>query len=81
MFRLQQKQRHVGTDNISTASSRLTGPKVHYVPQILNKLYDPLKEPHNSICLFITGLIIGLRPANEILRYKLTPPLTGWAQT
>ena len=28
-----------------------------------------------------TGLIVGLRPANERRRYKVTPSLIGWAQT
>ena len=28
----------------------------------------------------ISGLILGLRPANERRRYKVTPSLTGWAQ-
>ena len=28
-----------------------------------------------------TGLILGLRPANEKRRYKVTPSLIGWAQT
>ena len=27
-----------------------------------------------------TGLILGLRPANERRRYKVTPSLIGWAQ-
>ena len=27
------------------------------------------------------GLILGLRPANERRRYKVTPSLIGWAQT
>ena len=31
----------------------------------------------NDIC---TGLILGLRPANERRRYKVTPSLIGWAQ-
>ena len=35
---------------------------------------------HSVSCL-ITGLILGLRPANERLRYKVTPSLIGWAQT
>ena len=26
------------------------------------------------------GLILGLRPANERSRYKVTPSLIGWAQ-
>ena len=26
-------------------------------------------------------LILGLRPANEMRRYKVTPSLIGWAQT
>ena len=29
----------------------------------------------------ITGLILGLRPANERRRYIVTPSLIGWAQT
>ena len=28
-----------------------------------------------------TGLILGLRPANERRRYKVTPSLIGWAQS
>ena len=28
-----------------------------------------------------TCLILGLRPANERRRYKVTPSLIGWAQT
>ena len=31
--------------------------------------------------LKISGLILGLRPANERRRYKVTPSLIGWAQT
>ena len=27
------------------------------------------------------GLILGLHPANETCRYKVTPSLIGWAQT
>ena len=27
------------------------------------------------------GLILGLRPANESRRYKVTPSLIGWVQT
>ena len=27
------------------------------------------------------GLILGLHPANERRRYKVTPSLIGWAQT
>ena len=29
----------------------------------------------------IPGLILDLRPANGRRRYKVTPPLIGWAQT
>ena len=29
----------------------------------------------------ITELILGLHPANERRRYKVTPSLIGWAQT
>ena len=34
-----------------------------------------------SIKFEITGLILGLRPANERRRYKVTPSLIGWTQT
>ena len=36
-----------------------------------------------SICteVIYTTLILGLRPVNERRRYKVTPPLIGWAQT
>ena len=30
---------------------------------------------------YIVRLILGLRPANERRRYKVTPSLIGWAQT
>ena len=29
----------------------------------------------------LSGLILGLRPANERRRYKVTPSLIGWVQT
>ena len=29
----------------------------------------------------VAGLILGLHPANERRRYKVTPSLIGWAQT
>ena len=31
--------------------------------------------------IHITGLILGLHPANERRHYKVTPSLIGWAQT
>ena len=46
-------------------------------------------QPSQAITNFIidtalftwAGLILGLRPANEIRRYKVTPSLIGWTQT
>ena len=35
----------------------------------------------NMDIVWDTGLILGLRPANERRRYKVTPSLIGWAQT
>ena len=35
----------------------------------------------NCIDYYVTGLILGLRPANGRRRYKVTPSLIGWAQT
>ena len=36
---------------------------------------------HKSWDLYLAGLILGLRPANERRRYKVTPSLIVWAQT
>ena len=38
---------------------------------------------HNMVNekLDISWLILGLRPANERRRYKVSPSLIGWAQT
>ena len=33
------------------------------------------------LLITITGLILGLHPANERRRYKVMPSLIGWAQT
>ena len=33
------------------------------------------------LCDIISGLVQGLRPANERRRYKVTPSLIGWVQT
>ena len=41
-----------------------------YIPSILAAL--PMPQ--------YTGLILGLRPANERRRYQVTPSLIGWAQ-
>ena len=43
-------------------------------------------SPHNNlsvhkVCLTYSGLIRGLRPANERRLYKVTPSLICWAQT
>ena len=45
----------------------------------LKNSYTDLCPPDNSITP--AGLILGLRPANERRRYKLTPSLIGWVQT
>ena len=37
-----------------------------------------LRVTVNDIC---AGLILGLRPANDRRRYKVTPSLIGWVQT
>ena len=34
-----------------------------------------------KIHIHVTGLILGLHPANERRRYNVTPSLIGWAQT
>ena len=40
----------------------------------------PEKQQMASDCRATTGLILGLRPANERRRYKVTASLIGWAQ-
>ena len=42
---------------------------------------DNQQPPCWSMAMGITGLILGLRPANERRRYFLTTSLIGWAQT
>ena len=37
--------------------------------------------PEQEILFLVIGLLLGLRPANERRRYKVTPSLIGWAQT
>ena len=36
---------------------------------------------HQKSRVLVTGLILGLGPASERRRYKVTPSLIGWAQT
>ena len=42
--------------------------------------YDAIKTQRVSE-MYNSGLILGLHPANESRRYKVTPSLAGWAQT
>ena len=42
---------------------------------------NKVKSQHDFLHHNISGLIIGLRPANERCRYKVTPSLIGWTQT
>ena len=43
-----------------------------------SEIVGPLMVHEN---LQMSGLIQGLRPANERRRYKVTPSLIGWVQT
>ena len=44
--------------------------------------YPILSKYQKGKCImFLLGLILGLHPANEGRRYKVTPSLTRWAQT
>ena len=40
-----------------------------------------LNGVHVFAYVYNPGLILGLRPANERRRYKVTTSLIGWAQT
>ena len=52
---------------------------------MLLKLLQHLPESNELISELLSHLyaelILGLRPANERGRYKVTPSLIGWAQT
>ena len=41
---------------------------------------DPTQATRMQSGVRNTGLILGLQPANERRRYKVTPSLIGWAQ-
>ena len=46
--------------------------------------WESLSPPISNVVRLrkaFSGLILGLRPASERRRYKVTPSLTGWAQT
>ena len=38
-------------------------------------------DQYKKAITIMSGLILGLRPAYEKRRYKVTPSLIGWAQT
>ena len=50
-----------------------------------NSQLSVTKHSNTQPCAYLmestTGLILGLRPANERCRYKVTASLIGWAQT
>ena len=43
-------------------------------------IWDFMKRYYKILGVYHTGLILGLCPANERRRYKVTPSLIGWAQ-
>ena len=49
--------------------------------QPLEQVKNNRVKSHGMIVTLISGMILGLRPANERRRYKVTPSLIGWAQT
>ena len=57
----------------------LQTPSWRYLP--LCPGVDVLKHTTLQTNTVVAGLILGLRPANERRRYKVTPSLIGWAQT
>ena len=70
-------------NNLSTTGVCIT----HSFQQIYDK-YSKLYRQDLMRCIHLahtgiafTGLILGLRPANQRRRYKVTPSLIGWAQT
>ena len=83
LFRLQSISFHWPINVYWTASqclSRLTKNfYLHWWPSV-HGIY--MNGPEGWLLWTpITGLILGLRSANERQRYKVTPSLIGWAQT
>ena len=55
---------------------------IETAPRISSKIMENLIEFDHLIFVDkLTWLILGLRPANERRRYKVTRSLIGWAQT
>ena len=74
------------TDEISR---NLIAPPLMWRAHYDSKFLAPVKcdGDQTRVAFFIcvlhncSGRILGLRPANERRRYKVTPSLIGWAQT
>ena len=52
-----------------------------YALELLQSCTKPSNNDHSHFKGPDSGLILGLRPANERRRYKVTPSLIGQAQT
>ena len=61
---------------------QLVGPNAYQADYINSiQMLMPWLHVSSAGITSITGLIPGLRPANEKRRYEVTPSLIGWAQT
>ena len=54
-------------------------------PIVLIKIFEAAQHDlipvRYMVFNIVTGLILGLHPANDRRRYKVMPSLIGWAQT
>ena len=61
-----------GTNNTQTTLTQMTNDAI---------ITSLLRQNDVTLTYQWPGLILGLRPANERRRYKITPSLIGWPQT
>ena len=69
-------ERFITEENYNVMKRSVTGCK-HFRDPVIETEYNSFASQSDNSDL----RILGLRPANERRRYKVTPSLIGWAQT
>ena len=73
----------IGKSHCSEVKSNTYATPIHdTIGKVIYNHNNPLLQTNDSATEALhTGLILGLRPTYERRRYKVTPPLNGWAQS